>query len=115
MRQFVCCAVVLFMVSTKIASAYKQPSCGCWNDDKNAAVHLTEAQMRSHVEHIEMEPDRMGNDSNGTGIAVFKIIFGEDGRVVCAKVISGHPLAVTLLMAAVGKWRFTPYVRNGIA
>ena len=71
--------------------------------------------MATHVEHLEMEPDRMGDYVNMSGTAVFKLLFGADGRVVCAKVVSGNPLATAFLLGTVSKWRFKPYRRNGIA
>jgi hypothetical protein len=63
----------------------------CW-DISSKPVCLTDKQMSSHVTHVEMDSDRMGNHVNVKGIAVFRLVFSEDGRVVCAVVVSGHPL-----------------------
>jgi len=87
-------------------------ACDCANAQ---AVCLTDVQMASHVRHIAMQPDLMGNHNNGGGIAVFEITFGEDGKVVNAKAISGHPLAIHLLIGAAPKWRFRPFVQHGAA
>jgi hypothetical protein len=60
-----------------------------------------------------MEPDRMGKRSNYEGVAVFQIGFDERGRVTRATAISGHPMAISHLMAAVPKWRFKPLIKEG--
>jgi hypothetical protein len=74
---------------------------------------LTSAQMAQHAVHVEMEPDRMGNHSNYQGVAVFQIGFDEKGRVTGAQAISGHPLGISHLMAAVSTWRFRPAIVKG--
>ncbi len=71
--------------------------------------------MAGHVRHIVMQPDLMGDHSNGSGIAVFAITFGKDGKVVNCKAISGHPLAIHFLIGAAPEWRFTPFVQHGAA
>jgi hypothetical protein len=74
---------------------------------------LTDVQMPQYVKHVEMEPDRMGNHTNLQGVAVFRIAFDKHGRVDCAEALSGHPIAISLLMASLGRWRFKRFVRNG--
>jgi len=71
--------------------------------------------MADQVKHIEMASDRMGNHVNLEGIAVFRLTFSKDGRIVCAKAISGHPLALPLLIGAMNKWQFRPYRQDEIA
>lgn len=78
-------------------------------------VRLTDAQMRKQVAHIEMAPDRMGNHLNLKGIAVFEVRVSPDGRVACAQSVSGHAIAVSLLMARADHWRFHPYHRKTTA
>jgi hypothetical protein len=70
--------------------------------------------MSEHALHVEMEPDRMGNHSNYRGVAVFQVGFDEKGRATGATAISGHPLGISHLMAAVSKWRFKPVIANGV-
>jgi len=74
---------------------------------------LTSAQMAQHAVHVEMEPDQMGNHANYEGVAAFQIGFDERGRVTGADGISGHPLGISHLMAAVSKWRFNPVIVHG--
>lgn len=75
---------------------------------------LASAQMAQRALHIEMEPDRMGNHATYEGVAVFQIGFDEKGRVTGAEAISGQPLGISHLMAAVSKWRFRPVIVKGV-
>jgi hypothetical protein len=77
-------------------------------------VCLTDVEMSEHAMHIQMEPDRMGNHSHYSGVAVFQIGFDEYGRVTGASATSGHPLGISPLMAAVSKWRFKPVIQKGV-
>ena len=85
-------------------------ACGC----DAATVCLSDVEMSKHAMHVEMEPDKMGNHSNYRGVAVFQIGFDEKGRVTGADAVSGEPLGISHLMAAVSKWKFKPVVVNGI-
>jgi hypothetical protein len=46
------------------------------------------------------------------GTVVVQVRFEPTGIVGCAKVVSGHPLAVARAMEAVPKWTFKPIVRQ---
>lgn len=76
-------------------------------------VCLSETEMADHIEHIEIEPDRMGNHSNGSGIVIVDVLFGEDGKIISGRAISGHPIGINLLVSTMSKWRFQPFVQNG--
>jgi hypothetical protein len=69
--------------------------------------------MSKRVQHIEMEPDVMGNHVNVNGIAVMEVAVEQDGRVRCIQALSGQPLAITHLIAASHKWKFKPYLKDG--
>lgn len=71
--------------------------------------------MSDQAKHIEMQNDRMGSHVNVNGVAVFELTVGKNGHVINAKAISGHPLALPLLLRAMDKWRFTPLARNKTA
>lgn len=86
-------------------------ACACEIEN---TVCLTTAQMAERVVHVEMEPDRMGNHSNYEGVAIFQIGFDENGWVTGAEAISGHPLGISHLMAAVSKWKFRPVIVKGV-
>ena len=64
--------------------------------------------MSDQVKHIEMQNDRMGSHVNVNGVAVFDLTVGKNGRIVNAKAISGHPLALPLLLRAMDKLQFKP-------
>ncbi len=105
--------VALTQVGTNGAQVVQQArlvACACEIEN---TVCLTSEQMAQHALHVEMEPDRMGNHSNYEGVAVFQIGFDEKGQVTGADGMSGHPLGVSHLMAAVSKWRFRPVIVKG--
>jgi hypothetical protein len=97
------------------ALAQDEPPCNCESNQAQVVVCLTEAQMSARVIRIEMQPDRMGNHGNLSGIAVFELMVGKNGHVLKAKVIWGHPLAVPLLVGSLNKWRFRPLQQDGVA
>jgi hypothetical protein len=76
---------------------------------------LTDIQMARHAVHIAMLPDLMGDHINVKGIAVFEVTFGRDGKVIHAKAVSGHPIAINLLLGAAPEWQFRPFVQDGTA
>jgi len=86
-----------------------------WKRNCACTEHIKESQMSSQAEHIEMEPDVMGNHVNISGVAIMEVAVERNGRVQCVQALSGHPLAITHLIAASRNWRFKPYVKNGIA
>jgi hypothetical protein len=106
---------LLLILSAVSTSAQNGATCNCENSSDQPVVCLTEAQMSNQAKHIEMQNDRMGNHVNVNGVAVLELTVGKDGRVVNARAISGHPLALPLLLRAMDKWRFAPLVRNEIA
>ena len=102
-------ALTAAFVCVSPAFAQTLVACGC----DARTVCLSDVEMSKHAIHVEMEPDKMGNHSNYRGVAVFQIGFDERGRVTGADAISGEPLGISHLMAAVSKWKFKPVVVNG--
>lgn len=115
MRRFVLLNAALLILLVDPASTQNGLICDCGNSPDQPTLCLTETQMGHHLKYIEMAPDRMGNQVNVSGIAVFELTVGKDGRIVNAKAISGHPLAFPLLIGAMDKWRFRPLLRNKTA
>ncbi len=106
--------VVALLVISLCVSAPCAPTlvaCACGVED---TVCLSDLQMFEHTTHIEMAPDLMGKHSNYYGVAAFQIGFDEKGHVTGADAISGHPLGVSHLMAAVSRWKFKPIMVNGV-
>lgn len=102
-------ALMLALVRVNTAGAQTLVACACDDD----TVCLSAVQMVHHAAHVEMEPDRAGNHSHYEGVAVLQIGFDERGRVTGAAALSGHPLGISHLMAAVSKWRFQPVIVKG--
>jgi hypothetical protein len=86
-----------------------------WERNCPCTEHLKESQMSSQAEHIEMKPDVLGDHVNVSGIAVMEVVVEKDGRVRCMQALSGHPIAISHLIAARRNWRFKPYVKDGSA
>lgn len=105
----------ILILSAQAASPQDAPSCDCAGVQAAATVCLNEVQMSAQVKHIEMQPDRMGNHVNFRGVAVFELMVGKNGRVLNANAISGHPIAIHLLLGSVNKWRFKPLIEHGVA
>jgi hypothetical protein len=105
------------LLSVQAARATLTCACLCDQSDygKLGAVCLTDEQMLNYLKHVEIQPDRMGNHTNVKGVAVFRIAFDKQGRVDCAETVSGHPIAVSLLNASMGRWRFKRFLRSGTA
>ena len=114
MNVFVVALIVAFLqvgtYGAQVVQYTRLVACAC---DIENTEFLTSAQMAQHAVHVEMEPDRMGNHSNYEGVAVFQIGFDEKGWVTGAEAISGHPLGISHLMAAISKWRFRPVIVKG--
>jgi hypothetical protein len=115
MRRFVVLIAGLLILSIQLTSAQDGLTCNSGNGPDRPAVSLKEAEMSDQVKHIEMQDDKMGNHVNVNGVAVFGLTVGKNGRVVNAKAISGHPVALPLLLRAKDKWQFKPLMRNEIA
>jgi hypothetical protein len=78
------------------------------------AVCLPQQTISELATHVEMEPDRMGDHTNLKGTALFQVTFDEKGHLVSAKAVSGNPIAVHLLISAAKRWRFKPYMQDGV-
>ncbi|HEX3741079.1 MAG TPA: energy transducer TonB [Terriglobales bacterium] len=48
------------------------------------------------------------------GLVVIKIVVSTKGEVTSTGIISGNPLLAQAAVAAVTKWKFKPFIRNGI-
>lgn len=83
--------VGMLILSALAAGAQDAPPCDCAGVQAAPIACLTEMQMSAQVKHIEMQPDRMGNHVNVSGVTVFEVLVGKNGRVLNAKVISGQP------------------------
>ena len=99
----------MLILSALASSPQDAPPCDCVDVQAAAIVCLKEMQMSAQVKHIEMQPDRMGNHVNFRGVAVFELMVGKNGRVLNAKAISGHPLAISLLLGVRRQMALQPF------
>lgn len=75
-------AFLLGMVILAALTAFAQdePPCKCQSSQAQDIVCLTQTEMGARAEQIEMQPDRMGNHVNVSGVAVFELIVGKIGK-----------------------------------
>jgi hypothetical protein len=97
-----------------------EPCCKCGahisSDRSSSPVCLSAKEMRDHVDHMErLQPSGLGKGLNLSGAVVVEIRFGSDGKVVCSRFRSGHPIAIAAATEALPKWTFKPLVSNGVA
>lgn len=112
----VSCTSAFSQIACKSSGQIGPPDNGeSWKRNCPCAERLKESQVSRQVEHIEMEPDVMGNHVNVSGIAVVEVVVDNDGRVQCAQALSGHPLAISHLIQSSRKWKFKPYLKDGSA
>ena len=115
MRRSIFLIAVALSLFADCAYAQEKLTCDCGNSSRHDTVCLTKTEMADQVTHIEMRNDEMGNHVNARGVAVLELTVGKDGHVANAKAISGHPLALSLLLGAIQEWRFKPLIRNKTA
>ena len=79
-------------------------------------ICLGTKEMSSQVDHIEpLKPSGLGKGLNLSGTVVVEVRFDADGKVVCSRAKSGHPIAIAAAIEAIPKWTFKPLTSNGVA
>jgi len=49
-----------------------------------------------------------------SGFVEIELLIGADGTVKCSRAVGGNPLAFSRVLECVAKWRFKPFLQNGI-
>lgn len=114
-----------FLITMLVATGSCWPQTGseacCKCDPRPSAVLndvicLGTKQMRGQVDHVEpLKPSGLGKALNLSGTVLVEIRFDADGKVVCSRAKSGHPIAIAAAMEAIPKWTFKPLTSNGVA
>jgi len=77
-------------------------------------VHLNPVEMRAHVIYVEpLELPGIRERMWGESVVVIQIAFGADGRMSCARVTSGHVMAISSLAKALPSWKFSAVETRG--
>jgi len=67
----------------------------------------------SATRRVEPEMPPMAKAANVTGAVVVEVTVDEDGNVIAARAISGHPLLKDAAVSAARGWKFTPTQLSG--
>lgn len=104
--------VVLFGAAFALAQDPLPGNCNC--DSENCpkdALRLSADQTRKQVDHIEpLRPSQLDRNVALAGILVVEVRFRTDGKLQCARAISGNPIAIATAMEALPKWTVREWV-----
>lgn len=108
---------ILLLAGLAAARERPLPCCKCEDSGRSDdVICLSGKEMREHVNHIEpLETPRLDHHLNLAGIVVLEIRFESNGKVSCARAISGHAMAIASAMEAVRRWTFKPVVWRVVA
>lgn len=81
---------------------------------KPSYVRRSEGVLKGNA-ITQIRPDYPGiaRNSGVTGEVKIDITIGEDGSVIGAKVLSGHPMLLNAALGAAKQWKFNPTLLNG--
>ena len=66
------------------------------------------------VQRVQPVYPPLARQARVQGVVVLKALIAKDGTVQTLELESGHPMLVNAAMDAVKKWRYKPYVVNGV-
>ena len=75
-------------------------------------VGTTDA-MKAATSKVQPQYPTVARQMKIAGHVEIEAVVGTDGSVASAKAISGNPMLTQPAIAAVEKWRFTPFTSNG--
>ena len=114
--------LVTLLLAAGACWSQTRPVTCCKCDPRASAVQprdvicLGAKRMRGQVDHIEpLKLSGLGKGLNLSGTVLVEVRFDGDGRVVCSRAKSGHPIAIAAVIEAIPKWRFKPLTPNGVA
>jgi TonB family protein len=67
------------------------------------------------VKRVEPVYPPLAKANQVSGAVAVEIVIDEEGNVVSARAISGHPLLMAAAVEAARQWQFTPATRSGVA
>jgi len=84
-----------------------------WSDEAQL-VRITEEEAKKLVvSKVDPEYPAMAKQMHLVGRVVVDIFIGEDGKVEKVETVNGNPLLSGAAVAAVKKWKFTPFSSGG--
>jgi len=76
-------------------------------------VRISEVKPGMIVRRVEPHYPPRAQAARVHGEVVLQAQIGKDGGIEGLRVVSGHPMLAGAALAAVGQWRFHPYLLNG--
>jgi protein TonB len=67
----------------------------------------------SVIKRVNPEYPQEAKDAKIQGVVTVELTIGEDGNVITAKALSGHPMLRDAAVAAAKQWQFQPTVVDG--
>jgi hypothetical protein len=84
------------------------------HDAKNLNGQFSQGQLNGKAKHLEIPPYPGAASANRvTGVVPVRVIFNEEGKVIFAQAIYGHPLLKTGAVESAMKCTFEPVNING--
>ena len=73
----------------------------------------TEELLKQSSHCVSPQLPLLGKDVRIHGVVSVRILVDPQGRVICVKLIKGHPLVVLAAVDAAKKWTFRPMTQRG--
>jgi outer membrane biosynthesis protein TonB len=105
--------VLLFASASVLRMANEQqqvPNC-C----ESESIKLSQSQIKTLVKKTEpIHVPCCADTLHINGVVVLAISVDPQGNVTCAKMVSGDPLIIGVVIDSVKQWKFQPYNSKGI-
>jgi TonB-like protein len=85
-----------------------------WRDQKGRPRWLNSDELKDRTEAsrpIE-RPGALGKNSMKGSITI-ELVIDSDGKVVCARGVKGHPIAIAAALKSIRHWSFKPVLVDG--
>jgi protein TonB len=81
---------------------------------QDAAVHVTQAEaVKNAKERVEPEYPAMAKQLHLEGAVQLEAHIGENGSVEEVKPLTGNAVLMNAAVAAIKRWKFTPFLADG--
>ena len=87
------------------------PDASSSRDKRRRPVRLTAGELKKRVTYCKLPP--IPPNLRVEGAVVVEVLIGTDGKVQCARALSGHPLLRWPAVMTAVEWTFKPYVAHG--
>ncbi len=100
--------------STLLTAAALAFMAGVSASAQDAAVHVTQAEaVKNAKERVEPEYPAMAKQLHLEGAVQLEAHIGENGSVEEVKPLTGNAVLMNAAVAAIKRWKFTPFLADG--